>query len=77
MSSRDTQANEIEDLTFEAALIELEQIVSQLESEQLSLDESLALFERGQRLSSHCSEILEQAELKITHLASDPPDDGP
>ena len=68
MSIQATEAKKTEDLTFEEALLELEQIVSQLENEQLSLDESLALFERGQILSNHCIEILEEAELKVTHL---------
>ena len=68
MSIQATEQKKAEDLTFEEALLELEQIVSQLENEQLSLNESLALFERGQILSNHCIEILEEAELKVTHL---------
>lgn len=68
MSMQATEAKQTEDLTFEEAVLELEQIVSQLETEQLSLNKSLALFERGQMLSNHCTEILEQAELKVTHL---------
>ena len=68
MSIQAAEANTTEDLTFEEALLELEQIVSQLENEQLSLNESLALFERGQILSNHCITILEDAELKVTHL---------
>ena len=68
MSIQATEARTTEDLTFEEALLELEQIVSQLENEQLSLNKSLALFERGQMLSNHCITILEEAELKVTHL---------
>jgi len=68
MSIQATEQKKAEDLTFEEALLELEQIVSQLENKRLSLDESLALFERGQTLSNHCSQILEEAELKVTHL---------
>ena len=60
----------IEDLTFEQAFEELEATVAKLEDGDLSLEESLALFERGQRLSAHCSRLLEQAELKVTHLVT-------
>ena len=48
----------IEDLTFEEALIELEEIVTQLESGDLTLEASLALFERGQKLANRCYEPL-------------------
>ena len=64
-----TTAAKIEDLTFEQAFKELEATVAKLEDGDLSLEESLALFERGQRLSAHCSRLLEQAELKVTELA--------
>jgi exodeoxyribonuclease VII small subunit len=63
-----TQSNGIDNLTFEEALQELDQIVSQLENEQLSLNESLSLFERGQILGSYCAKVLEEAELKVTRL---------
>jgi len=61
-------AGKIDDLTFEQAFAELEATVARLEGGDLSLEESLALFERGQRLSAHCSRLLEQAELKVTEL---------
>lgn len=60
----------IENLTFEQAFEELEATVAKLEGGDLSLEESLALFERGQRLSAHCSRLLEQAELKVTQLVT-------
>jgi exodeoxyribonuclease VII small subunit len=56
------------DLSFEAAFKELEKIVARLEDGQLSLDESLALFERGQALAARCGELLGAAELKIRKL---------
>lgn len=58
----------IADLPFEPAFKELEKIVAQLEEGKLSLDESLALFERGQALAAHCGILLESAELKIRKL---------
>ena len=58
-------------LTFEAALEELTGIVEGLESGDLGLDESLALFERGIRLSRVCSDRLTEAEQKLEKLVSD------
>ena len=59
---------EIDSLTYEQALLELEEIVNQLEGDSPSLEESLELFERGQALSKRCAGLLEQAELKIKQL---------
>ena len=61
----------IEELTYEQAFAELETIVAALESEERSLDESLAQFERGQALAKRCAALLDKAELKITHLVGD------
>ena len=59
----------IDQLTYEQAFTELETIVTALESEQHSLEESLALFERGQALASYCAGLLDQADLKIQQLS--------
>lgn len=59
------------DLTFEAALKELEATVSKLESGDLTLEESLALYERGQQLASHCQVQLERATLRVEQLSTD------
>ena len=59
----------IDDLPFEKALAELDETVRQLEAGELSLDESLALFERGQLLSTRCQHLLQAAELKVQQLA--------
>lgn len=61
----------IDQLTYEEALAELEQIVAALEANQGALEESLALFERGQKLSAHCVALLEQAELKVRTLTGE------
>ncbi len=55
-------------LSFEVALAELEDTVRRLEAGDLSLDDSLALFERGQQLSARCQELLQAAELKVQQL---------
>lgn len=57
--------------TFEQAFKELESIIAKLESGELSLDESLALFERGQALAKQCSALLDAAELKVKQLSPD------
>ena len=66
-----TKAKAIEALTYEQAYIELEHVVERLESGELPLEESLALFERGQALSQHCGELLETAEIKLKQLTED------
>lgn len=53
---------------FEKSLIELENIIKKLESEEVSLDESIALFEKGVVLSNECRKTLEKAEYKIITL---------
>ena len=60
----------IEELTYEEAFRELEAVVAALEEEQKPLDESLALFERGQALMRHCASLLEQADLKVQQLTA-------
>jgi len=62
---------EIEKLGFEDAYKELENIVEKLENEQVSLEESLQLFELGQALSIHCSKLLETAEQRLRSLKPD------
>ncbi|MBS1796765.1 MAG: exodeoxyribonuclease VII small subunit [Acidobacteria bacterium] len=59
-----TQKNQ----TFESSLGELERIVRQLEDGDLSLEESLKLFENGVRLSRECQERLGKAERRIEVL---------
>jgi exodeoxyribonuclease VII small subunit len=59
----------VDQLAYEAALAELEGIVAALENEQRSLDESMSLYERGQALLKRCTELLDQAELKVTQLS--------
>lgn len=53
---------------FEKSLKELEEIVSRLESGDITLDESMALFERGMKLSGDCRKALETVKQKIITL---------
>jgi exodeoxyribonuclease VII small subunit len=66
MSTEDTGTATIKD--FEAALAELESIVKKLEDGELTLESSLALYERGVELSRYCHARLEQAERRIEIL---------
>ena len=61
-------AEKTDEVTFEEAFAELEQIVSELEGGQLTLEESLRLFERGQTLAATCSRKLDEAELRIEKI---------
>ena len=58
----------IENLSFEESLAELENIVQDLEQGELSLEDSMTLFERGLTLSQHNQEKLQGAEQQINIL---------
>jgi len=60
----------VEQLSYEVAFAELEELVAALESNQRPLEEAMALFERGQALAHHCARLLDQAELKVQVLSS-------
>ena len=66
-----TNQTPVEKLTYEQALAELETIVASLETNKLPLEQSMALFERGQLLSKHCIELLDKAELRIKLLSGE------
>ena len=53
---------------FEENLTELDTIVNQLESNQLSLEDALKAFEKGVKLSQNCQNVLTQAEQKVQIL---------
>ena len=57
------------ELTFEQAQTELEKIVERLEQGQASLDEALALWERGEQLYAFCRQKLDGAQGKVEELA--------
>ncbi len=61
---------EIESLSFEDSYARLEQVIQKLEAGELSLDESVALYEEGMRLARHCGRKLDDAELRVTRLLS-------
>ncbi len=58
-------------LTFEEAFAALQEMVARLEQGGLTLDESLASFERGIALYHLCERMLDQAELRVTRLVEE------
>ena len=58
-------------LTFEKALAELEQIVQRLERGDVPLEESVAIYERGEALKRRCEELLRQAEARVEKITLD------
>ena len=66
-----TAASKENDVNFEATMLELEQLVSQMEHGDLSLDDSLKAFERGVLLTRQCQKSLAEAELKVKMLSAE------
>jgi exodeoxyribonuclease VII small subunit len=63
---------DIKEMTFERALKELEAIVGRLERGDVELEESIAIYERGEALRDHCDRLLKQAEAKVEKLTLGP-----
>ena len=61
--------DEIKGLKFEEGLKKLEELVTQLDDGDLSLEESIFYYEIGIKLKSHCEELLKTAELKILKVS--------
>lgn len=68
----DQQAPNLDEMSFEQALKALEQVVQQLESGEVPLDESIALYERGEKLRSHCQARLDAAQARIEKIVAGP-----
>lgn len=58
----------MKEIKFEEAMKDLETIANDLEKGELTLEESVAKFEEGMKLSKQCNDIIEKAEKKITIL---------
>jgi exodeoxyribonuclease VII small subunit len=58
----------VEQLSFEMALKELEEIVTRLEQGEVDLEDSIALYERGQALKAHCEKKLKAAESRLEKI---------
>ena len=64
--------SDLEKLSFEEALKQLEEIVGRLESGRVELEESISIYERGAALKSHCEARLKDAEARIEKIVLGP-----
>jgi exodeoxyribonuclease VII small subunit len=64
----ETDIDDVKTMSFEAALAELEKIVGMLEGGKAPLAESIAIYERGEALKSHCEKLLKEAEARIEKI---------
>ena len=62
------QGPDLTSLPFEVAMKELETIVDRLEKGQVGLEESIAIYERGEALKAHCDALLKSAEMRIDKI---------
>jgi exodeoxyribonuclease VII small subunit len=65
------ESPDVNKLTFEKALAELEQIVQKLERGDVPLEESVTIYERGEALKRRCEELLRQAEARVEKITLD------
>lgn len=68
----DDAAGNVEEMSFEAALSELENIVKQLEGGSVPLEKSISIYERGEKLKSRCEKLLREAEARIEKITLKP-----
>ena len=64
--------SDISKMTFEDALGALEDVVRRLESGEVPLDESISLYERGEKLRQHCQARLDSAQARIEKIVAGP-----
>jgi exodeoxyribonuclease VII small subunit len=62
---------DVKELTFERAIEELETIVKRLEEGKVPLEESVAIYERGETLKRRCEDLLRQAEARVERITLD------
>ena len=62
---------DIEKMSFEDSLKALEELVRQLESGDVPLDDSITLYERGEKLRQHCQARLDAAQARIEKIVTD------
>lgn len=67
----DTSVTDVKKLSFERAIEELETIVKRLEDGKVPLEESVAIYERGEALKRRCEELLRQAEARVEKITTD------
>jgi exodeoxyribonuclease VII small subunit len=70
--SKDNKHADIQAMTFEQALKQLEEIVQRLEKGQVDLEDSITIYERGTALKAHCEAKLKDAEARIEKIVIAP-----
>ena len=73
MAQQNNNQSEIDvgQLSFERAIEELESIVRRLEDGKVPLEESVAIYERGEALKRRCEDLLRQAEARVQRITLD------
>ena len=73
MAQQNNNASEVDvsQLSFERAIEELESIVRRLEDGKVPLEESVAIYERGEALKRRCEDLLRQAEARVQKITLD------
>jgi exodeoxyribonuclease VII small subunit len=69
--AKKTTNEDVQALSFEQAMQELEQIVDRLERGDVELEESITIYERGEALKARCDALLKQAEAKVEKITVD------
>jgi exodeoxyribonuclease VII small subunit len=70
-SNQNEQNGDVGKLSFERAIEELESIVKRLEDGKVPLEESVAIYERGEALKRRCEDLLKQAEARVQKITLD------
>ncbi len=68
-------ADDLSALSYEAALAELDEIITRLERGDVELEAAISAYERGAALTRHCAQLLDRTEQKITQLVVGPAGD--
>lgn len=66
-----TDLTDVQSMSYEEAIHELESIIAQLESSQPMLADALASFERGQALAQRCAALLDEADLRVRQVSDE------
>ena len=72
IAAADFTSIDIESMSFEDALAELEQIVRRLEAGQVKLDDAILCYERGTELKRHCEQKLNEAQQRVDRIVVGP-----
>ena len=63
--------SDVGEMSFESAFGALSEIVERLDTGELTLEQTIALYEQGQLLARHCQELLDDAELRVSQTVED------